>query len=94
MCFQPVLIWFIFKNSGQNSLNENIEDSELIKDLFLTIYNSSKTVIAQVEGHAIAGGCGLISVCDMVFAVPEAKFWLYRGKNWVYTCFGSCFSFA
>ena len=31
-------------------------------------------MIAQVEGHAIAGGCGLATVCDFCFAVPEAKF--------------------
>jgi len=31
-------------------------------------------VIACVEGHAIAGGCGLATVCDFTFAVPEAKF--------------------
>ncbi len=31
-------------------------------------------VIAQVQGHALAGGCGLATVCDFVYAVPEAKF--------------------
>jgi len=33
-----------------------------------------KVVIAQVQGHALAGGCGLANVCDFTFAVPEAKF--------------------
>ena len=33
-----------------------------------------KVVIAQIEGHAIAGGAGLATVCDLVFSVPEAKF--------------------
>jgi methylglutaconyl-CoA hydratase len=27
-----------------------------------------------VQGHALAGGCGLVSVCDWVFAVPSAQF--------------------
>jgi methylglutaconyl-CoA hydratase len=27
-----------------------------------------------VQGHAIAGGCGLATVCDFTFATPEAKF--------------------
>jgi methylglutaconyl-CoA hydratase len=27
-----------------------------------------------VQGHALAGGCGLATVCDFVLAVPEAKF--------------------
>ena len=58
----------------QNTYEENIEDSSRLKDLFQTIYSTSKVVIAQVEGHAIAGGCGLAALCDLVFAVPEAKF--------------------
>ena len=31
-------------------------------------------MVAQVQGHALAGGCGLVTVCDFAFAVPEAKF--------------------
>jgi methylglutaconyl-CoA hydratase len=38
------------------------------------MYNFPKIIIAAVQGHALAGGCGLITVCDFVFAVPEAKF--------------------
>lgn len=53
---------------------ENLADSNHLKELFLKIYNLKKVVIAQVQGHALAGGCGLATVCDFVFAVPEAKF--------------------
>ena len=56
------------------SYKENIQDSTALKDLFETIRALPKVVIAQVEGHAIAGGCGLATICDIVFAVPEAKF--------------------
>ena len=56
------------------SFEENLADSNLLKELFLKIYCNKKMVIAQVEGHAIAGGCGLATVCDFCFAVPEAKF--------------------
>jgi methylglutaconyl-CoA hydratase len=56
------------------SLAENLEDSNHLKNLFLQIYALPKVVIAQVQGHALAGGCGLASVCDFVFAVPAAKF--------------------
>ena len=58
----------------QFSYEENLADSGKLRNLFLNIYNNRKLVIAQVEGHAIAGGCGLASVCDFCFAVPEAKF--------------------
>lgn len=56
------------------SYEENIQDSAALKNLFETIRTLKKVVIAQVEGHAIAGGCGLATICDIIFAVPEAKF--------------------
>jgi methylglutaconyl-CoA hydratase len=56
------------------SYEENLADSLSLKDLFLQIYRSSKVVIAQVQGTALAGGCGLITVCDFVFAASDAKF--------------------
>ncbi len=56
------------------SKEENIADSTKLKNLFSTILLLPKLVIAQVEGHAIAGGCGLATACDFVFAVPEAQF--------------------
>ena len=56
------------------SYEENLQDSNNLKELFLQIYGLKKIVIAQVQGHALAGGCGLATVCDFTFAVPEAKF--------------------
>jgi methylglutaconyl-CoA hydratase len=56
------------------SYDENLADSNHLKGLFLKIYSLKKVVIAQVQGHALAGGCGLANVCDFTFAVPEAKF--------------------
>ena len=58
----------------KNSFEENLADSRNLMQLFKQIYTLKKIVIAQVEGHAIAGGGGLAAVCDFVFAVPEAKF--------------------
>jgi methylglutaconyl-CoA hydratase len=56
------------------SYEQNVADSTHLKELFIQIYELKKIVIAQVQGHALAGGCGLSTVCDFVFAVPEAKF--------------------
>lgn len=56
------------------SYEENLEDSNHLKELFAQIYTLHKVVIAQVQGHALAGGCGLATVCDFTFSVPEAKF--------------------
>ncbi len=57
-----------------NTYEENLADSKNLMELYHLIYTLSKPVIAQVEGHAIAGGCGLVTVCDFAFAVPEAQF--------------------
>lgn len=59
---------------SKNSPLENLEDSTRMAGLFKTIYTYPKPVIAKVQGHAIAGGCGLSTVCDFVVAVPEAQF--------------------
>ena len=56
------------------SREENLEDSRHLKELFYKMYTLNKVVIAQVQGHALAGGCGLATVCDFVYAVPDAKF--------------------
>ena len=53
---------------------ENLQDSNELKEMFKQIYMMEKVVIAQVQGHAIAGGAGLATVCDLVFSIPEAKF--------------------
>ncbi len=58
----------------QNSFDENLADSNHLKELFLQIYTLPKVVIAAIQGHAIAGGSGLASVCDYAFSVPQAKF--------------------
>ncbi|MDH5603283.1 MAG: enoyl-CoA hydratase/isomerase family protein [Cyclobacteriaceae bacterium] len=57
-----------------NTFEENLEDSEHLMELFYTIYTLNKIVIAQIKGHAIAGGCGLASVCDFSFATPDSLF--------------------
>ncbi|GJM30083.1 MAG: enoyl-CoA hydratase [Cyclobacteriaceae bacterium] len=62
------------KSLQKNTYEENIADSGSLRDLFQLIYTLDKVVIAKVQGHAIAGGCGLASVCDLVISQPDAMF--------------------
>lgn len=57
-----------------NSFEENLVDSKNLAELFELIYLSRKPIIASIQGHALAGGCGLASICDISIASSEAKF--------------------
>lgn len=57
------------------NLEENRSDSQQLAQLFRVVYELRKPVIAVVDGPALAGGCGLATVCDFVVAsVENAKF--------------------
>ncbi|HSZ71057.1 MAG TPA: enoyl-CoA hydratase-related protein [Cytophagaceae bacterium] len=62
------------KQLQNNSYEDNLKDSRQLMELYKIIYQLSKIVIAQVNGHAIAGGCGLVTVCDFAFSIPDANF--------------------
>src|SRR5579859_4262819 len=59
---------------GQHSAQENQEDSRRMARMFRRIWSFPKPMIAAVNGHALAGGCGIATLCDFTIAVPEAKF--------------------
>jgi methylglutaconyl-CoA hydratase len=53
---------------------EQLEDADALGDLFMIMRRIETPVIAAVHGHAIAGGCGLASACDIVLASEDAHF--------------------
>src|ERR1700682_5393561 len=59
---------------AQQSPAENQEDSRRIAKMFRRIWSFPKPMIAAVNGAALAGGCGIATLCDFTIAVPEAKF--------------------
>jgi methylglutaconyl-CoA hydratase len=50
------------------------DDAMRLGEVYDRIYRAHKPTIAAVNGAAVAGGAGLVSVCDLALAVPEAKF--------------------
>jgi methylglutaconyl-CoA hydratase len=56
------------------SAEENRADSGTMALLFRTLYEFPKVTIAAVNGPAIAGGCGLATLCDFTLASADAKF--------------------
>ena len=59
---------------SENGPEENLADSRSLRDLLWQIYTFPKFTIAQVHGAALAGGCGLATVCDVIFAADDSQF--------------------
>jgi methylglutaconyl-CoA hydratase len=59
---------------AQQSPAENQEDSRRVAKMFRRIWSFPRPLIAAVNGAALAGGCGVATLCDFTLAVPEAKF--------------------
>src|SRR5439155_26819638 len=49
------------------------QDAEQLSALLDLIYRSPKPTLAAVNGPAVAGGAGLMTVCDLALAAPGAK---------------------
>jgi methylglutaconyl-CoA hydratase len=59
----------------RNAAGEHVWDDALaLARLYDQIYTLPKPTIAAVNGAAVAGGAGLVTVCDLAIAVPDAKF--------------------
>jgi methylglutaconyl-CoA hydratase len=50
------------------------DDAGKLAALYDLIYTLPKPTIAAVNGAAVAGGAGLVTVCDLALSVPDAKF--------------------
>lgn len=62
------------KSLLNHDYEQNVKDSIELKDLYYLLYTYPKITLAMVNGAAVAGGCGLVNVCDFVFSVESAKF--------------------
>src|ERR1700690_382558 len=64
----------LLRTISMQTAAENQDDSRRIAKMFRKIWSFSRPMIAAVNGHALAGGCGIATLCDFTLAVPEAKF--------------------
>ncbi len=71
-CAGADLNWM--KDVMTRSYEENFKESLQLAELFYLIYSLPKPVVGKVNGPAIGGGTGFVSVCDIAVASTKAKF--------------------
>lgn len=63
----------MMKAAATFSQEQNLSDALRLADLFDTINSFPCAVVGRVNGTAMGGGAGLISVCDIVIAAENAR---------------------
>ena len=71
-CAGADLNWM--KSMAKYSKEENYNDSQNLFGLFKAINDCTKPVLGKINGHALGGGVGLVSVCDFALSHEKAKF--------------------
>jgi methylglutaconyl-CoA hydratase len=56
------------------SREENLREAQAMADLFFTVYESPKPIVARVQGAAVGGGAGLVAACDIPVAALGTRF--------------------
>jgi methylglutaconyl-CoA hydratase len=56
------------------SREDNLREAQALADLFFTVYQSPKPVVARVHGAALGGGSGLVAACDVPVAALGTQF--------------------
>jgi methylglutaconyl-CoA hydratase len=54
--------------------DQNLQDSEKLASLFQAMYDYPGLIFGAINGHALAGGCGLVTMCDIAIAHDNAQF--------------------
>jgi methylglutaconyl-CoA hydratase len=62
------------KAAANFTREENLREAQALADLFFTVYNSPKPVVARVHGAALGGGAGLVAACDIPVAALGTTF--------------------
>jgi methylglutaconyl-CoA hydratase len=62
------------KAAANFTREENLREAQALADLFFTVYNSPKPIVARVHGSALGGGAGLVAACDIPVAALGTQF--------------------
>lgn len=62
------------RRSVELSVEENLKDTRALTELFALMNEVPKPLIGLIQGAAIGGGVGLVSVCDIVVATEATEF--------------------
>ena len=62
------------RSSIDLTFEENVEDALRLRAMLDAIDSCPAPVVARVQGHALGGGCGLVTCCDIAVAEPSALF--------------------
>lgn len=62
------------KALATHSPEQNLADARRTAGFFRRLWSFPKPLIAAVHGAALAGGCGIATLCDFTLAAPEATF--------------------
>jgi methylglutaconyl-CoA hydratase len=62
------------KALAAQSSEQNLADARRTAAFFRRLWSFPKPLIAAVNGAALAGGCGIATLCDFTLAAPEASF--------------------
>jgi methylglutaconyl-CoA hydratase len=71
-CAGADLAWM--KAMASFSRAENLTEAQALADLFFTVYESPKPVVARVHGAALGGGAGLVAASDIPVAALGTTF--------------------
>jgi len=62
------------KKSVEMNFDDNLKDTEKLTNMFALMNECPKPMIGKVQGAAIGGGVGLVSVCDIVLTTSDTVF--------------------
>lgn len=62
------------KKMKNYTYEENVEDALALANLMYEMFSFPKPLVGRINGAAIGGGTGLVSVCDIVIAAEDARF--------------------